>query len=282
MDNRNRWGGQQDRGERSGWRSRQTEQFSSESDWQQGDDSWRAQEGRQGWESDWTRDRTYSRDENGLRDDFGRPGSGYRADTSALDDYDRPWGGARYEPQERSYGRSGLGYGGYSQSRNMPGYGADRYGSRGFGSGSYRSRESGRYGSIPPRRYDPEERGFFERASDEVMSWFGDDDAARRREMDHRVNHRGKGPAGYTRSAERILEDANERLMHDPHIDATGITVRCDDGEITLDGTVESRFAKRHAEEIVEDIAGVKHVQNNLRVQSRENYYSQTGTASES
>ena len=30
------------------------------------------------------------------------------------------------------------------------------------------------------------ERGFLQRAGKEVMSWFGDEEAARRREMDHR------------------------------------------------------------------------------------------------
>ncbi len=34
----------------------------------------------------------------------------------------------------------------------------------------------------------PEDRGFFERASDEVASWFGDDDAERRRREDDRMN----------------------------------------------------------------------------------------------
>ena len=37
-------------------------------------------------------------------------------------------------------------------------------------------------------------------------------------------------------------------------------------GEITLTGTVTSRDQKRRAEDVVEDISGVKHVQNNLRV----------------
>jgi osmotically-inducible protein OsmY len=37
------------------------------------------------------------------------------------------------------------------------------------------------------RRYDrDDDRGFFDRASDEVRSWFGDDDAERRRDRDHR------------------------------------------------------------------------------------------------
>ncbi len=37
------------------------------------------------------------------------------------------------------------------------------------------------------------ERGFFERAGDEISSWFGDDEAERRREMDERGGYRGSG-----------------------------------------------------------------------------------------
>ena len=36
-------------------------------------------------------------------------------------------------------------------------------------------------------RSDPEDRGFFERAGDEIASWFGDDDAERRRRDEHRT-----------------------------------------------------------------------------------------------
>jgi hypothetical protein len=36
------------------------------------------------------------------------------------------------------------------------------------------------------RDYDRDERGFLDRAGDEVRSWFGDDEAERRREMDRR------------------------------------------------------------------------------------------------
>lgn len=291
MDNRYRSsGGQQEPRDRFGSRSRQSEQFSSDSEWQQGDDSWRSRENSQGWQSDDGIERGYDRNENFQREDFGRPGGGFRSDTSALDDYDRPYGGSRFGPRDRQprvpYGRSGSNYGAgdFTQSRDTAGFGRDGYDSSTFGSRSYRSGGygSGRQGqSIPPRQYDPDERGFFDRASDEVMSWFGDDDAARRRGMDHREDHRGKGPAGYTRSKERILEDANERLMHDSSLDASKITVTCTDNEITLDGTVNSRSAKRRAEDIVDDISGVKHVQNNLRVESGESYYSETNPATD-
>lgn len=80
-------------------------------------------------------------------------------------------------------------------------------------------------------------------------------------------SHRGRGPQGYRRSDERIHDDVHDRLTEDPHIDASAIIASVQDGEVTLSGTVTSRHAKHHAEHIVEDLSGVKHVQNNLRVQ---------------
>ena len=38
---------------------------------------------------------------------------------------------------------------------------------------------------------------------------------------------------------------------------------------MTLDGTVDSRAAKHHAEDLAESCSGVRHVQNNLRVTDR-------------
>lgn len=79
--------------------------------------------------------------------------------------------------------------------------------------------------------------------------------------------HAGKGPKGYRRSDERILDDACETLERHPAIDASEITVSCEGGEILLRGTVESRETKRLAEQAVEDIPGVRDVRNELRVQ---------------
>lgn len=111
-----------------------------------------------------------------------------------------------------------------------------------------------------------EDRGFLDRASDEVASWFGDEDAERRREQDYR----GYGPEGYTRSDARIEEDVNDRLTDDSWVDARGIAVTAEGGEVTLDGHVHSRAAKRRVEDCADSVSGVKHVQNNLRVRSRE------------
>jgi osmotically-inducible protein OsmY len=120
--------------------------------------------------------------------------------------------------------------------------------------------------TIPARYYRAHERGFFDRAADEVSSWFGDEDAARRRELDHS----GRGPQNYTRSDERILEDACDNLTDDWGVDARNVQVTVSDHEVTLDGTVPSRQQKRRAEDCVEWVSGVTHVQNNLRVDERQ------------
>jgi hypothetical protein len=79
--------------------------------------------------------------------------------------------------------------------------------------------------------------------------------------------HRGRGPQGYQRSDARIEEDVCEHLTHHGMLDATGIQVRVENGEVTLAGTVESRQAKRLAEDILESISGVRDIHNQLRVQ---------------
>lgn len=84
------------------------------------------------------------------------------------------------------------------------------------------------------------------------------------------MDHRGRGPANYTRSDERILEDVCDALTEDRDLDARNIQVSVKDGEVTLDGTVNSRFEKRRAEDRADLISGVGHVQNNLRVNMRD------------
>ena len=77
---------------------------------------------------------------------------------------------------------------------------------------------------------------------------------------------RGKGPKGYQRSDERLTEDINERLTYDDDVDASDVSVNVAAGEATLTGTVNSRAEKRRAEDLADDVPGVTHVQNNLRV----------------
>lgn len=81
-------------------------------------------------------------------------------------------------------------------------------------------------------------------------------------------SHRGRGPKSYSRSDERIIEDINERLTHADDIDASEIEVRCENGKVTLEGSVEHRWMKHRAEDIAESCSGVKDIDNRITVQS--------------
>jgi len=82
----------------------------------------------------------------------------------------------------------------------------------------------------------------------------------------HKARHAfwGAGPKGYRRSDERILEDVCEALGA-LHPDAREIEVLVQDGEVTLGGHVRSRSEKWLAEDIAEDVLGVREVHNRLR-----------------
>jgi hypothetical protein len=157
------------------------------------------------------------------------------------------------------YRRMGEDYGYWNRGRMFGDYGPEY---------PYERSPYAPYGRERGPEHGPEhrqERGFFERAGDEVASWFGDEEAERRRRMDQ---HRGKGPKGYTRSDSRIQEDVSDRLSDDGALDASDIEVSVANGEVLLSGFVDSRWAKRRAEDCAEDVSGVTHVQNNIRVRT--------------
>lgn len=101
-----------------------------------------------------------------------------------------------YDRNDRSMGRYGPDYredryGGNYGRQDMRG--ERRYGARARSGGSSGWRDQDR----PPPDYDYEERGFFDRAGDEVRSWFGDEEAERRRRWDERYmgnDYEGYGP----------------------------------------------------------------------------------------
>lgn len=182
------------------------------------------------------------------------------------EDRRRDYGYGREGSEERHGRPTGYGYGRQGDEYRPGPYGQNT--GNGFGQRSDQNRDE--------RRGD---RDFFDRATDEVQSWFGDDDAERRRRMDDRRGNgdswhlgsgefRGRGPRNYTRSDERVRDDVNDRLSDDAHVDASDIEVTVAEGEVTLGGQVQNRFAKRHAEDIAERVLGVRHVQNNLRVRN--------------
>jgi osmotically-inducible protein OsmY len=117
---------------------------------------------------------------------------------------------------------------------------------------------------------------FFRRAGQRISNWFTDDDDDDRRRYEAFRGHRGVGPKGYKRSDERISDEVHQRLTDDHWLDASEISCSVSAGEVTLSGTVSSREGKHRAERLVEDISGVSHVQNNLRI-DRGSYFTRSG-----
>lgn len=183
--------------------------------------------------------------------------------------YDRDYEGinrSNYENKSNRLGAANYGTygdrGRYDEGQQYGGQGNFQSGGNYYGS-DYNDRNSGRGHN--------EERSWWNRTSDEVSSWFGDEDAERRRERDRNQSgrYRGKGPRNYNRSDDRIKEDVNDRLSDDPFVDASEIEVTVSSGEVTLTGTVDHRSSKRRAEDLAESVSGVKNVENRLRVGQR-------------
>ena len=76
----------------------------------------------------------------------------------------------------------------------------------------------------------------------------------------------GRGPKGYKRSDERVREDICDRLMQHDEIDADDVEVNVSNGEVTLQGTVESRQMKHTIENLIDSVQGVQEVHNQLRI----------------
>lgn len=214
--------------------------------------------------------------------------------------------GGEYGYRGNQFGNEGYtgGYNSGSPYGNQ--YGQSSYAPRTGGSQHDNNREysshSGRYDRDQDQRWQRDNRDWFDRAGDEVKSWFGDDEAATRRKMDRRQEegtgdnrygytesqsqHRGRGPKGYRRSDARIEEDINDRLSDDLWLDASDVEVSVKDGEVVLSGTVDNRQAKRHAENLAESISGVLNVENRIRVKREQSVASSsagnttTGTTS--
>jgi osmotically-inducible protein OsmY len=174
----------------------------------------------------------------------------------------------------RFYGRSGYEYG--RDDYDRPNYGPEVTEYRSRGHEEHRGRHDARDQRDERGRGG---RGWWDRAADEVLAWFGDDEAAgRRRAESGRGNergeghaaglYRGRGPKNYRRPDERIREEINDRLTDNDWLDASDVDVSVTSGEVTLSGTVDSRYSKRLAEDIAESVTGATNVQNNLRVQN--------------
>lgn len=79
-------------------------------------------------------------------------------------------------------------------------------------------------------------------------------------------SQRGRGPKNYLRSDARIADDVIDRLTEDEQLDAREILVMVENGVVTLTGEVAARWMKHRAEDIADDVSGVRDVQNRIVV----------------
>ncbi|BAH40965.1 hypothetical protein GAU_3923 [Gemmatimonas aurantiaca T-27] len=176
----------------------------------------------------------------------------------------------------------------YADRQNEPGYGdtrGDRYGGGGFNGGrGYGARPSN--GSYDQHRTDAPyygaefiqdmEKGrsdsrYAQREQDFDASWDSRDTNS------SRSNFSGRGPKGWKRSDERIQEELSEQLERHAMIDASEIEVKVDGGEVTLSGTTTDRRTKRLAEDLADRVAGVREVQNQIRLQRADGQKARNG-----
>jgi osmotically-inducible protein OsmY len=260
-------------------RYRSNDNYDSDSDYLYGN---RGTYGRASY-NDMNDDRYY-RSNYGYGSNFGTgsyPGSGYKVNSDRnyrreSDRYNRSNDYGAYNAGYSGYS-GGYGYGRYPQEEGY-GYNRPEYEYGTSDRADYRRRHNSNYNSGYNRsndydRYEDRQRNdrdWWDKAGDEVASWFGDEDAERRRRRDEQQSHRGRGPKGYQRSDERIREDVNDRLTDDPWIDASDIEVTVNNREVILSGEVHDRSSKRRAEDIAEGILGVQNVENRIRVNQEE------------
>lgn len=84
------------------------------------------------------------------------------------------------------------------------------------------------------------------------------------------AKHHGKGPKNYKRLDKTIYEEVCEKLFVTPYVDASEIEVAVKDGVVELKGSVEDRKMKRMAELVLENIFGIKDIQNMLGFKRRD------------
>lgn len=245
-----------------GWQGQTGQRFGQESDWRQrqfggrgfGNEDqfggWRGSErygmtggGWQGIDQDWDNQR------------------GYQGDWEQGQSRRGTWGQGPAESRfsGRQFG-SGQGFG-------SEGYGGQRFGGQGYGSQRFGSEGFGGQGGWGQGQMN---QGFGGQGQGGLGSGWVYEEV-----WLIPGPQTGRGPRGYQRSDQRIEEDVCERLTQHGQLDANDIDVQVNNGEVTLTGTVESRQAKRMAEDAVESIPGIKDVHNQLRVQQGQGQMSQ-------
>jgi osmotically-inducible protein OsmY len=185
-------------------------------------------------------------------------GQEYRDERHGGDDYgrSRSSGGTGFRGVSEYGSRYGSNYDRYGSNYDMGPRGSNYYGSGSYGPGAGQGLQGFGQGTGRSWSY-----GYGDRDTSSFLGRYGLEYGGSRDR-----GFAGRGPKGYQRSDARINEDVCDRLCDAPDIDATNIEVKVDHGEVTLSGSVWDRGDKRRAEDLIENVSGVREVHNNLHV----------------
>lgn len=105
----------------------------------------------------------------------------------------------------------------------------------------------------------------------------GGSDLAGREPRSAGTTHRGRGPRNYTRSDESIVDELIDRMTEHDRLDATEILVMVENGVVTLTGEVPERRMKHLAEDLADEVRGVRDIENRIRVDNGSSSFGPAG-----
>jgi osmotically-inducible protein OsmY len=217
----------------------------------------------------------------------GNPQSPWRREErfTSAQDYGYQGGGNQgqsYRQQQQQWREGqfsqGMGYQRPQQQQQRGSYGQGSYGQGNTGwergQSGYDSEQQGQFG----HQQQYQQRGYgWEQERSGQGNYFGMGQGSygqgegnrQSRRSGREARRNGWSPKNYTRSDERIREEINDEFMANNEFDPSEVEVTVNQGEVTLTGTVESRHEKWCAEDLAEDVLGVKEVINQLRIKQR-------------
>jgi len=224
--------------------------------------------------------------ERGYQQRFGGTQSGRDEHRFSGSYYDRPFArhGMIDDYEARDFGQGGP----LRSSGQRHDFSRDEEFSRGrndyAGSGFYGGGNRNYYGSQAGSQRSPSGYGSQGSYAGGIYGheYGGDRQAGEFGRLPQQQSYRGRGPKGYERSDERLREIVCERLTDDPSIDACEVTVEVTGKVVKLSGMVDDRRTKYLIEELIEQVGGVRDIDNQVRVQpSSQSSTSPYGTSSD-
>lgn len=186
--------------------------------------------------------------------------------------------------RQRSYGKDRPTPGGYFSARGGRGGRSREEGSwgtggdpGGYGQGARDFGADSRYDMDPGFSYEfgtrwdfDRDAGYGDRRSSQPYRGSGQERYRQNQAEDWQIPgpYTGMGPSGYRRSDERIQDQICEIFTRHGKIDARGVEIKVQDGNVTLTGEVNRKLEKYLAEEIASSISGVNEVDNRLKVKA--------------